>query len=107
MLHSHERDRTKTHNEGLVGDKDVSTVGRLERDAEAGFCHDHVKVASNWTPYLADARVHASFAPKERPQPSPRPHLVEDSCAFDPRRTLVRLVPNPTQGGFLTAAWAK
>ncbi len=37
MLDSHERDRTKTHNEGLVGDKDVSTVGRLERDAEAGF----------------------------------------------------------------------
>ncbi len=65
MLNSHERDGAKARNEGVVGDKDVSAVDRLERDAEAGFCHDGVKVASNWTPYLTDARVRASFAPKE------------------------------------------
>ena len=65
VLDSHERDRAEARNDGIVGDKDVSAVRRLECDAKAGFCHDRSKVASNWTPYLADARVRAPFAPKE------------------------------------------
>ena len=67
---------------GIVGDKAVSAVRRLECDAQARFCHDRVKVASNWTPYLADARVRASFAPKEDlpntvPQSRPAKRLSE------------------------------
>ena len=54
-------------NDALIGDKAVNAVRRLEGDAQALFCHDGVKVASNWTPYLADARVPAPFAPKELP----------------------------------------
>ena len=65
MLDSHERDRAKARNGGIVGDKAVSAVRRLECDAQASFCHDRVKVVCNWTPYLAGARVRASFAPKE------------------------------------------
>jgi hypothetical protein len=66
VLDSQERDRAKAHNVGIVGDKAVSAVRRLECDAQASFCHDRMKVVSNWTPYLADARgFRASFAPKE------------------------------------------
>jgi len=65
VLDSYERDSAKARNVGIVGDKAVSAVRRLECDVQASFCHDRVKVASNWMPYLADARVRASFAPKE------------------------------------------
>jgi hypothetical protein len=65
VLDSRERDRAKARDDGIVGDKAVSAVRRLECDAQASFCHDGVKVASNWTIYLADARVRASFAPEE------------------------------------------
>jgi hypothetical protein len=66
VLDPHERDRAKARNVGIVGDKAVNAVRRLERDAQASFCHDRVKVVSNWTPYLADARgFRASFASKE------------------------------------------
>jgi hypothetical protein len=65
MLDPHEGDRAKACNEGVMRDKDVRAVGRLECDAKARFRHDSVKVASNWTPYLCDARVRASFAAKE------------------------------------------
>jgi hypothetical protein len=66
VLDSHERDRAKSRNVGIVGDKAVSAVRRPECDAQASFCHDRVKVASYWTPYLADAReFRASSAPKE------------------------------------------
>jgi hypothetical protein len=65
MLDAHEGDRAKSCNEGVTCDKDVSAVGRLEYDAKAGFCHDRVKVTSNWTLYLSDARVRASLAPNE------------------------------------------
>ena len=65
MLDSHERHRAKAGNDGVVGDKDISAVGRLECDAEASLCHEGVKVGSKWTPCLADARIRGSFAPKE------------------------------------------
>jgi hypothetical protein len=48
VFDSHERDRAKARNVGIVGDKAVSAVRRLECDAQASFCHDRVKVASNW-----------------------------------------------------------
>jgi len=41
-LDSYERDRAKARNVGIVGDKAVSAVRRLECDAQASFCHDHV-----------------------------------------------------------------
>ena len=65
MLDSHERYRAKARNDGIVGDKDVSAVRRLECDAQASFCHDRVKVVFNWTPYRADARLYEFFASKE------------------------------------------
>jgi hypothetical protein len=65
VFDSQEREPVKARNDGIVGDKHVSAVRRLECDAKASFCHDRMKVASNWTPYLADARVRAFFVPKE------------------------------------------
>ena len=60
MLHPHERDRAKALSDGFVGDEAVSAFRWLECDAQAGFCHDGVKVVFSWTPYLADARVRGS-----------------------------------------------
>jgi hypothetical protein len=87
VLDSHERDRAKARIDGIVGDKAVSAVRRLECDAEAAFCHDRVKVALNWTPYLADARVCASFAPKvdlpnSVPQSRPTKQIVAEKQAL-------------------------
>lgn len=65
VLDPHERDRAKARNDGIVGDKAVSAVRRLECDAKARFSHDRVKVVFNWIPYRADARLCAFFAPKE------------------------------------------
>jgi hypothetical protein len=73
MLDSHERDWAKTRNEGLIGDKDVSAIGRLKYDAEAVFCYHRVKVGSNWTPCLGGRWLCASFAAKEE-LPNSVPH---------------------------------
>jgi hypothetical protein len=62
-------------NDGIVGDKDVSAVRRLEGDAQAGFCRDGVKVASNWRLHLAGAWFCAPSAP-EKNLPNPVPHDV-------------------------------
>jgi hypothetical protein len=72
-------------NDGIVGDKAVSAGRRLECDAQASFCYDRVEVASNWMPYLADARgVSASFPPKRRPA---------KLCTAKPtRQTIVRSI---------------
>ena len=68
MLDSYERDRAKARNVGIVGDKAVSAVRRLECDAQASFCHDRVKVASNWVPCLtAGARLCTFSAPEDLP----------------------------------------
>jgi hypothetical protein len=81
VLDSHERHRAKARNDGIVGDKAVSAVRRLECDAEAAFCHDRVKVALNWTPYLADARVCAPFAPKvDLPNSVPQKPTHQTNC---------------------------
>ena len=47
VLDSHERDRAKARSDGTVGDKDVSAFRWLEGGAQAGFCHEGVKVALN------------------------------------------------------------
>ena len=46
VLDAYERDRAR--NDVVIGDKAVSAVRWLECDAQARFCHDGVKVASNW-----------------------------------------------------------
>ena len=65
VLHACERDRAR--NDVVIGDKAVSAVRWLECDAQARFCHDGVKIASNWVPYLTPgiARVFTSCSPKE------------------------------------------
>ena len=64
VLDAYERDRAR--NDVVIGDKAVSAVRWLECDAQARFCHDGVKVASNRVPYLTGiARVCTSYAPKE------------------------------------------
>src|SRR5689334_2749244 len=72
VLDSYERDRAKARNDGIVGDKAVSAVRRLECDAQASFFHDRVKVIFKWTPCRADARLCGSFALKEDPPDSVR-----------------------------------
>jgi hypothetical protein len=64
----------------MVGDKDVSAFRWLEGGAQAGFCHEGVKVALNWTPYLADARARGALAPKEG-LPNSVPHSIHQTIA--------------------------
>jgi hypothetical protein len=80
VLDSHERDRAKARSDGTVGDKDVSAFRWLEGGAQASFCHEGVKVALNWTPYLADARVRGALAPKEG-LPNSVPHSTHQTIA--------------------------
>jgi hypothetical protein len=60
VLDACERDRAV-----IVDDKAVNAVRRLECDVQGFFGHDGVKVASNWVPYLIDARYCTSSAPEE------------------------------------------
>jgi len=90
VLDSHERDWAKVGNAGIFGDKAISAVRRFEGDAQAGFCYEHVKVASNWAPYIADARVRASFVPKEElpnfvPHNPPATHTLPGAYKEQPR----------------------
>jgi len=80
MLDSYERDGAKAFNDGILGDEAVSAFRWLERDTQAGFCHDGVKIAFSWTPYLADARLHGSFAPKQH-LPNSVPHSTRQTTA--------------------------
>ena len=64
MLDACQRDRAR--NDLVLGDKGVGAVRWLECDAQAPFCHDGVKVASNWVPFLtAGARLCTFSAPED------------------------------------------
>jgi hypothetical protein len=103
VLDSHERHRAKARNDGIVGDKTVSAVRRLECDAQAAFCHDRVKVALKRTPYLADARVCASFAPKvDLPNSVPQSRPTKQIVAV--KQTLYQLLDFWKQNAHCNAA---
>ena len=75
MLDPHERDSAKALNDGIVGDEAVSAVRRLECNAQAGFCHNGVKVASNWRLLLTGVWFCTLSTPEEN-LPNSVPHDV-------------------------------
>jgi len=85
VLDTHERDRAKVRNDTLIGDKAVNAVRRLECDAQALFCHDGVKVASNWMSNLAGAWPCTASAPEEA---LPNSVSQEAACQYAPRIAL-------------------
>jgi len=110
MLDPDERDRARALN--VIGDKSVSAFSWLECDAQASFCHEGLKFAFNWTPYLPDGWVGGPFPLKEVPHSTLQTALYNPTnCAEHTNNRLDGGVFSATTPGFsckgdrLETAW--